>query len=48
MTRVKSPKEFWIYARNDSGYGSFACAVFTKSGADWRWTAVKTFDTGEP
>ena len=44
----KGPNEFWIYSRNDSGYGKFSCAVFSRSGDEFRWTAVKSFDTGEP
>jgi hypothetical protein len=44
----KKPTEFWIYTNNNSGYGKFACAVFTKKGSSWVWTAVKSYDTGEP
>jgi len=44
----KGPGEFWIYSDSDSGYGSFACAVFGKRANTWQWTAVKTYDTGEP
>ena len=45
---AKGPSEFWVFSTNDSGYGSFAAAVFSKSGAEWRWTAVRTYETGEP
>lgn len=48
VTVNKGANEFWIYSRNESGYGAFSCAVFTRSGEEFRWTAVKTFDTGEP
>lgn len=44
----KTATEFWIYSDSDSGYGTFACAVFSKRGASWVWTAVRTYDTGEP
>ncbi len=44
----KSPTEFWIYSTNDSGYGKFACAVFTKGPSGWAWTGVRSYDTGEP
>jgi hypothetical protein len=40
----KGASEFWIYSQSDSGYGTFACAVFTKKGEEWRWTAVRTYD----
>lgn len=48
VTLVKSPTEFWIYSNSDSGYGTFACAVFTISGDTWRWSGVRNYDTGEP
>ena len=44
----KGASEFWLYSTNDSGYGSFACAVFTKAGGTWKWSAVKLYETGEP
>jgi hypothetical protein len=48
VVQAKGPSEFWIYSNNDSGYGTFRCAVFTKKGGTWAWTAVATYDTGEP
>jgi hypothetical protein len=48
VVQAKGKSEFWLYANNDSGYGSFHCAVFSKKGDTWAWTAVKTYDTGEP
>lgn len=44
QTHVKSPTEIWIYSNSDSGYGVFACAVFTKTGGEWKWTGVRTYD----
>lgn len=44
----KSTTEIAVYCGNDSDYGSFVTAVFTKKGKKWIWTAVGTYDTGEP
>ncbi len=47
-TLKKGKSEFWLYNANQSGYGQFVAAVFKKSGKAWLWTAMKTYDTGEP
>jgi hypothetical protein len=44
----KSAGEFCLYSQNDSGYGKFPCATFTKKGGEWKWTAMTFYDTGEP
>lgn len=44
----KKKTEITVYSDNDSGYGTFATAVFTKRGKTWVWTAIGSYDTGEP
>jgi len=47
-TLKKGKSEFWLFNSSQSGYGSFPAAVFKKVGKTWTWTAMKTYDTGEP